>query len=157
MAHREGIREYLKDVQVHGLVIDWGCGTKPIKNYLKPNEARFIGIDKLDYVGADRIKDFEYPLDLGYRADFAFCLEVLEHCYNFQVVLENIFKHLENSGILYLSTPFLYQTHKEDDYQRWTHHGLRKLIDDNGFYVEDIQPTEGNLDNASGYIVKAVK
>lgn len=31
MAHREGIREFLKDVKVHGLVYDWGCGTgKPM-------------------------------------------------------------------------------------------------------------------------------
>jgi hypothetical protein len=59
MAHREGIREYLKDVQVHGLVYDWGCGTKPIKNYLKPSNAKFVGIDKLDHVGADEVVDLE--------------------------------------------------------------------------------------------------
>lgn len=60
MAHREGIREYLHDnADVYGVVHDWGCGTKPIKNYLKyKGDVKFIGIDKLDHVGADLVADF---------------------------------------------------------------------------------------------------
>lgn len=159
MAHREGIREYLKDVQVHGLVIDWGCGTKPIEKYLKDNNAEFITIDKLENVGAEIIVDFEeIKLALPYdNADFAFCLEVLEHTWKPKQVLKNISNHLKEGGILYLSQPFMYEVHKEDDRVRYTHHGLRQLLEEVGFMVEDIQPTVGDLDHAEGYIVRARK
>lgn len=157
MAHREGIRDYLKDVQVHGLVYDWGCGTKPIKNYLKKNDAKFIGIDKRDDVGADIVADIEKLLLLKEKADFAFCLEVIEHTWNTLELLVNIKGSLKDGGILYLSQPFMYEVHKEDDRVRYTHHGLRQLLEETGFTVEDIQPTVGDLDHAEGYIVKARK
>lgn len=157
MPHREGIRDYLKDVQVHGLVNDWGCGTKPIKNYLKKNDAKFIGIDKRDDVGADIVADIEKLLLLKEKADFAFCLEVIEHTWNTLELLVNIKGSLKDGGILYLSQPFMYEVHKEDDRIRYTHHGLRQLLQEVGFTVEDIQPTVGDLDHAEGYIVKARK
>lgn len=162
MAHREGIREYLKDVQVFGVVHDWGCGTKPIKNYLKDNDALFIGFDKLDHVGADVVGDFELPVETellskASKASFAFCLEVLEHCWNSKQVLTNIYNLMAKGGTLYLSQPFKYDVHKEDDRIRYTYNGLEQLLEEAGFRVEDIQPTVGDLDNAEGYIVKAVK
>lgn len=162
MAHREGIREYLKDVQVHGLVYDWGCGTKPIKNYLKPNNAKFVGIDKLSHVGADVVGDIESPIEEvllvdGFKSDFAFCIEVLEHTWNSRQVLINIYDFLKQGGTLYLSQPFMYEVHKEDDRVRYTHHGLKQLLEEVGFTVEDIQPTVGDLDHAEGYILRARK
>lgn len=161
MAHREGIREYLKDVQVHGLVIDWGCGTKPIKNYLKPNDAKFINVDKRKEVQPDYVIDIEEPLIPGIfpdgKPDFAFCLEVLEHCWDSKTLLHNIAFSLKKGGVLYLSQPFMYEVHKEDDRVRYTHHGLRQLLEEVGFTVEDIHPTVGDLDHAEGYIVRARK
>ena len=159
MAHREGIREYLKDVQVHGLVYDWGCGVKPIKNYLTSNQATFINIDKVKHVNPDYVKDIE-ELDcvvVNADADFAFCLEVIEHTWNPKQVAQNIYNNLKTGGVLYLSQPFLYPVHKEDDRIRFTHHGLRQLLEEVGFKVLDIHPTVGDLDHAEGYIVKAVK
>lgn len=158
MAHREGIREYLKDVQVHGVVHDWGAGTKPIKNYLKENNAEFISIDKLDHVEADIIIDIEKPLSIPNKdADFAFCLEVIEHAWDTKQLLNNIHWNLKDGGILYLSQPFFYEVHKEDDRIRYTYHGLKQLLEEAGFTVEDIQPTVGDLDHAEGYILRARK
>lgn len=164
MAHREGIREYLKDVEVHGLVFDWGCGTKPIKNYLKNNNADFLGIDKLDHVEADVVWDIgekliripKLPHNVN-GANFAFCLEVIEHVWDTDMLLKNIFVNLKKGGTLYLSQPFMYEVHKEDDRVRYTHHGLKQLLEEAGFTVEDIQPTVGNLDHAEGYVVRARK
>lgn len=157
MAHREGIRDYLKDVQVHGLVHDWGSGTKPIQNYLKPNKAKFVTIDKLDHVGADIIDDLEEPVAMKENADFAFCLEVIEHVWDAHALIENIHDNLKDGGVLYLSQPFLYEVHKEDDRVRYTYHGLKQLLEECDLTVMDIQPTVGDLDHAEGYILKAVK
>lgn len=157
MAHREGIREYLKDVKPHGLVYDWGCGTKPIKNYLKESTASFIGIDKLDHVGADIVVNIEEPQDMYEQADFAFCLEVLEHCWNSKEVIKNVYSNLKKGGMFYLSQPFFYEVHKDDDRIRYTYHGLKQLLEEVGFTVEDMHPTVGDLDHAEGYVVKATK
>lgn len=157
MPHREGIRDYLKDVRVYGVVHDWGCGTKPIKNYLMSNEAIFVGIDKLDYVGADIVVNLEEPIKIGDKADFAFCLEVIEHTWQPAMVLENIYSNMKYGGFLYLSQPFLYPVHKGDDRLRFTYHGLNRLLKEVGFRVEDIQPTVGDLDHAEGYVVRARK
>lgn len=157
MAHREGIREYLKDVQVYGLVYDWGCGTKPIMNYLKASDAVFWTFDKLKHVGATVVVNIENEIKSNAPSDFAFCLEVLEHCWDSKMVVENIYNNLKDGGVLYLSQPFMYEVHKEDDRVRYTHHGLRQLLEEVGFTVEDIQPTVGDLTHAEGYMVRARK
>lgn len=158
MAHREGIREYLKDIQVYGVVHDWGCGTKPIKNYLKPNDAKFIGIDKLSHVGADAVVNIEQThVRFDDAADFAFCIEVLEHVWNSSHLLRNIWENLKEGGELFLSQPFMYEVHKDDDRIRYTHNGLRQLLSDCGFSIIDLHPTVGDLDHAEGYILRATK
>lgn len=156
MAHREGIRKYLEEVEVYGTVIDWGCGTKPIMNYLKENNARFINVDKVKHEQVNAVADIEQPITLE-PADFAFCLEVIEHTWNVVLLLENIHRNLKKGGFLYLSQPFMYLVHKEDDRIRFTYHGLRQILTEASFKVEDIQPTEGDLDHASGYIVRCRK
>lgn len=157
MAHREGIREYLKDVEVYGLVIDWGAGTKPIEKYLKPSPAVFITVDIRDDVGADIVTDLEKLADMDYGADFAFCLEVIEHVWDADMLLINIRNNLKEGGILYLSQPFMYEVHKGDDRIRYTHHGLKKLLREAGFKIIEIKPTVGDINHAEGYIVKARK
>lgn len=164
MAHREGIREYLKDVEVHGLVYDWGCGTKPISKYLKPSKASFVEIDKIDF-GTNVVYDIEKPVIIPSLqkpsfvsgGHFAFCLEVLEHCWDSKQVIKNIYNNLRSGGVLYLSQPFMYEVHKDDDRVRYTHHGLKQLLEEVGFTVEDIHPTVGDLDHAEGYILRARK
>lgn len=157
MAHREGIREFLKDVEVHGRVIDWGSGTKPIKNYLKENNATFFSVDILDHVGADMVTNIERGMPKFGEYDFAFCLEVIEHTWNAPQVIKNIYNNLKKGGTLYLSQPFMYEVHKEDDVHRYTYHGLKRLLEEGGFTIKRLKPTGATVDNAWGYVLEAVK
>lgn len=157
MAHREGIREYLKDLQVYGDVIDWGSGTKPIKNYLQPNKARFTSIDKLEHVGADLVADLEQRITLKKKADFAFCLEVIEHVWDSKTLVENIYNNLRDGGVVYFSQPYMYETHKEDDRIRYTHYGLLQLFKEAGFTDIVVTPTVGDLEHADGFVGSARK
>lgn len=156
MGHREGIREYLKDVELFGVVVDWGCGTKPITKYLRNKGSSYYGIDQVEYEGVTDVLNIEEPIMIT-KADMAFCLEVIEHTWNTKQVIENIYQNLRRGGYLYLSQPFMYRVHKEDDRVRYTHQGLKQLLEEAGFTVDDIHPTVGDLDNAEGYIVRARK
>lgn len=156
MAHREGIREYLKEVRPVGLVLDWGCGTKPMKNYL-PIDGEFIGIDKLTHVGADVILDIDKIFVSRWKADVAFCIEVIEHIWDTKTLLINIYHNLKKGGVLYFSQPYFYETHKEDDRIRYTHYGLRQILEEVGFVDIDIQPTVGDLETAEGFVGSARK
>lgn len=158
MGHREGIREYLKDIEVSGIIFDFGAGTKPIKNYLKPSNAKFLAIDKLTHVRADLVTDIEAEgIDLPEQADFAFALEVIEHTWDVHNVVRNIYNNLKSGGLLFLSQPYMYPTHKSDDVRRFTHHGLRRLLESEGFIVEDISSTGGKIEEALGFVVRARK
>lgn len=156
MAHREGIRAYLKVLKPTGIVMDWGCGTKPMNKYL-PGDYKFIGIDKLDHVGADVVADIEDPLFLAEDADMAFCIEVIEHTWDTRTVVKNIYDNLKEGGVLYFSQPYHYETHKEDDCKRYTHHGLLKLLSNAGFRDIVITPTVGDLEHAEGFVGSARK
>lgn len=161
MPHRETIKEYLGKIRLDGVsVVDWGCGTKPAIKYVRRvKDVTYIGLDKLEHVGADIVCDIEEPLFLGKDGSFAsyidiaFCMEVLEHTENPDSVLKNIHSNLKDGGILYFSVPFLYPVHSTHDLWRFTDQGIALLLKRNGFKLEELLPTEGNM----GWVGKAVK
>lgn len=156
MSHRDYFKAYLRLQNVSGNCVDWGAGTKPAKRYYD-DKAKFYNIDKEDYLWIDLVADIEQPIKLKEYNDFAFCLEVLEHVWNADQLIKNIYNNIKPGGTLYLTQPFMFEVHKEDDRKRYTHHGLRLLLEENGFKVINIISTGGDLDHAEGYIVKAMR
>ena len=76
-------------------------------------------------------KDFDIDEE---KYDFAFLMNVLEHIYNYKILLININKSLKNGGHLEGFVPFLYQYHADsDDFFRYTHTGLARILEDSGF------------------------
>lgn len=147
MPHREDIRAFLESLTIDGKAIDWGSGTKPVKNYVKGN-AEFYCIDKNPEVSPDMVFDITVPVHFEDK-DYAFCIEVLEHVTYPDKVLKNIYRSLRIGGILYLSVPFMYPEHGEEDYWRFTKQGLRLLLSEfSDVRISDID---------QGYIVEAVK
>lgn len=154
MPHRESIKEYLRNIRIEeGKIIDWGKGTKPVMNYIQTGEnVSYFGIDKLSHVDAHLVADMQQQIILE-EFDVAFCMEVLEHVPDYMALLENIYNNLKTDGLLYLSVPFLYKIHHEEDYWRFTDKGITLVLERSGFAVEEIVPTEAN----AGWIVKARK
>lgn len=153
MAHREGIRTYLSNIDLSGkTVVDWGCGTKPIKNYL-PGAARYLGIDILGHVGADIVHNLNNPIHIG-EHDVAFCLEVMEHVEDTSALLKNIYENLSEGGVFYFSVPFMYPVHSDHDLWRFTDQGLRYLLIKSGFKVIDIKPTTPDYEGWVGLAIK---
>lgn len=156
MAHREDIRAFLESLEVSGIVMDWGCGSKPVQKYVKCEPmTTFVTIDKNPLVEPDLLADIQRPLaevnQFNHKARYALCMEVLEHTTNPAGVLRNIYNYLEDGGTLYLSVPFLYPEHGDEDYLRFTSQGLKWFAENAGFNVREIR------DITDGYIMLASK
>lgn len=162
MTHREGVVEFLKGIKIpaNSFVIDWCCGTKPVKNYIKSEDTVFIGIDILNHVGADTVGDvsrddfvFDNQKQGKKLSDFAFCMEGIEHVKNPMALLNNIYKNLVEYGTLYMSVPFMLDIHSDSDYWRFTDQGLALLLTEAGFTPLEIKQSAGN----QGWLVTAKK
>lgn len=162
--HREAIKEWLGAVQLHdSFVLDWGSGSKPVSRYIQHDGCQFVTIDKNPLIAADRRASLHYehdiqePFDIvekGYpAADVAFCMEVLEHTLRPDKVLQNIYNNLKQGGDLYLSMPYDFPIHSEDDYVRLTDNGLKAWLNKIGFTILELKYSVGH----EGYLVRAVK
>lgn len=158
MAHREDIRAYLESLTVSGHVLDWGAGSKPVSKYVKHDEGTiFFEIDKNPQTNPDKVADIEEDVRFGsdqeyWDVDHAFCMEVLEHTTEPQVVLNNIYNNLKLGGVLHLSVPSVsYPEHGEEDYLRFSESGLRKLAEKASFKEIKIWGIE------DGYLMEATK
>lgn len=156
---REQLKERLGKINLtNKRCIDWGSGAKPAARYLKHQQCKWLCLDKNKDI-IQNYRDWRLPykvvdiVDLQYRPtyDVAFCLEVLEHTLYPRTVISNIYGSLKKGGTLYLSVPFLFPIHADEDYWRFTEHGLRHLLKE--FTEVEIEP----LEEESGYWVEAVK
>ena len=159
MGQREQLRAKLEAITIDNKkCIDWGSGAKPAAKYVKHTKCKWLCVDKnKDLVG--QYKDLKLKLVIkdiaGYQPkpdnDVAFCLEVLEHTLYPRIIVSNIYGSLKEGGKLYLSVPFMYPEHSEEDYWRFTKYGLRHLLKE--FSEFKIEPFE----NSTGYWVEATR
>ncbi len=154
MPHREDIRAFLEGLTFKdSLIIDWGSGSKPVQKYVKHDNCRFIRIDKNDHPEWQPhiLANIQSIIDPVEEADAAFCMEVLEHTTNPSQVFKNIRMNLKADGKLYLSVPFMYPEHGEEDYLRFTRFGLKYYATEAGFKDAKVREIE------QGYLMEATK
>ena len=134
---------------MHGRLLDVGCGTKPY-------QVLFAAAD--DYVGLEydspenrvaKRADYFYDGNAFPFEDASFdgviCNEVLEHVFNPDQFLREIFRVLKPSGDLLLSVPFVWDEHEQPwDYARYSSFGLKNLLERNGFVVVEQRKTNAN-------------
>lgn len=157
MSHREAIKEWLGNIELkHQNVVDWGSGSKPVSRYIKHTDCVFVTIDKNPLIDEDRRSethiewDITKPYSLATQSDTAFCIEVLEHTTKPTKVINNIWWNLKEGGKLYLSVPYNFRVHADDDYWRFTENGLKYLLRD--FTYVEIKPSSGD----EGFLVEAI-
>lgn len=159
MTHREQIKAWLAGITLWDQTVhDWGSGSKPVSRYVQHDNVRFITLDKNPLIAEDRrskdhiTADLTEPIHLD-PADTAFCIEVLEHTLYPQELLENISNNLKPEGSLYLTMPYDFPVHSDDDYLRLTENGLRAHLQIAGFIIDKLEYTS----DRQGYIVEAHK
>jgi SAM-dependent methyltransferase len=125
------------DIQGH--LLDVGCGTKPYRSLFKVESYRGLDIDSpitRDRAVADDFYDgarFPYQ-DRSF--DSVLCNQVLEHVFNPDEFLAEIYRVLKPSGKLLLTVPFVWDEHEQPyDYARYSSFGLKALLERNGFRI----------------------
>lgn len=131
---------------LRGKIIDLGCGTMPFRACVTDAVTVYHGLDisakspALSLIGD--VQNLSMLKDASY--DGAICLEVLEHVPEPAVALTEIARILKPGGTLLVSVPHLSRLHDlPHDYYRFTHIGLRYLLEKHGFTVVQLQPKGG--------------
>lgn len=147
---RRQLENWLKTIDVKAdNVLDIGGSQLPIEGRTKSWEVKNYSIIDLPrpHFGDDPniALDIEDRVDTLLaqeinRADVIFCIEVAEYWTKPVTALENINKLMKSGGILYISFHFIYPIHKPSgfDYLRYTEHGVRKILSEAGFEIEDL-------------------
>ena len=129
-----------------GRVIDLGCGRMALQPVIHSLNLEYDGLDlkpsssevtfKADIQEMSTIPDGSY--------ETALCLQVLEHVPDPQTAAHEIFRILRPGGIAIITVPHLSRIHDEpNDFQRFTEYGIRVLLENAGFRMEEIRIRAG--------------
>lgn len=126
----------------HGSLLDIGCGKMPYKEFILKNSSvqNYVGLDietainydlniKPDFVWDGVLMPFE---DAAF--DCAIATEVLEHCPEPELVLNETYRVLKAGGMLFFTVPFLWNLHEvPNDEYRYTPFSLERHLSNSGF------------------------
>jgi len=138
----------------HGTFLDIGCGSQPYRSLITAPPARveqYVGMDLEGnpvsgylHVRPDLFwNGLHIPLEDA-SVDSAMATEVLEHCPDPAVVLQEAFRVLRPGGFLFLTVPFLWPLHDVpyDEY-RYTPFAMERLLKSAGFGDVTLTPLGG--------------
>lgn len=135
--------------QFAGTVLDVGCGHMPYRSLLlaPPSAAtKYVGIDLPNngYSQPDLVWDGKsIPADDN-SFDSIVLTEVLEHCPDPSIILQEVNRVLKPGGFLFLTVPFIWPMHcvPYDEF-RYTPFSLERLVVNAGFVGCKIRATGG--------------
>lgn len=125
----------LSGLSLDGKILDLGGSTKSGYHELIKGNHSFTTVNIDANYGCDLVFDIEkiFPLE-NESFDHIVCLNVLEHIFEFQNVVNESFRVLKKGGTMVIATPFLFQIHgSPDDYLRYTRSALEKMLQKAGF------------------------
>jgi SAM-dependent methyltransferase len=120
-----------------GLLLDVGCGSKPYKQLFCVKE--YVGLD-IEISGHDHSSS---DIDVFYDGtiipfedehfDHVFSSEVLEHVFNLDELLSEIYRVTKKNGNL-LITPFCWDEHETPyDFARYSSFGIKNILEKHGY------------------------
>lgn len=132
---------------IKGNVLDFGCGSKPYVSIF--NYKTYTGIDydtEISVGNRNLAADVFYdgksiPFPDNYF-DAVFTTEVLEHVFNPDEILPEIFRVMKPGTHMLLSCPFFWPEHEQPyDYARYSSFALKHLMEKHGFEVVHYEKT----------------
>ena len=135
---RQAILGQLRAVlpELHGTLVDVGCGEMPYRSLVVPHVTRYIGLDipASGYGVPELLWDgLSMPLQDA-SVDVVLATEVFEHCPDVEAVMREICRVLKRGGFMFFTVPFLWPLHTvpHDEY-RYTPFSLRRHLTRAGF------------------------
>jgi len=126
--------------EINGKVLDIGCGEKPYEELF--NTTSYTGVDietTKEYHASSKVDVYYNGVDLPFESntfDSIVCFEVLEHVFEPESMVKEMYRVLKPGGKIILTTPFIWNEHEVPyDYGRYTYFGLKHLFTKNGFKV----------------------
>lgn len=131
-------------------ILDIGGGNKASSYHviLSKKNNKFISVDITD--------NCDYKVDLEKESlpfedssvEIIFCFNVMEHIFNYQHLLNEMYRVLKQDGVLYFYVPFLINKHADPhDFFRYTDNALCKLFTNTGFNSVEIKTLYGSGKN----------
>jgi SAM-dependent methyltransferase len=131
---------------VRGSVLDLGCGRAPYRAWLSRRAASVVAVDVGLWPGVDVVADAHHLPFRDRCFDTVFCTELLEHVSDPRRVSEEVARVLSPGGHALVTVPFVYPLHESPyDFQRFTHFGLRNMLEEAGLEVEALNAQGGPL------------
>lgn len=143
---------------VKGVLLDAGCGNQPFADWYHPLVERVVALDAAPLEGVS-VVGFADQLPFAEGSfDTVLCTEVLEHVANAEYACAELFRVLRPGGYLVVTVPYLYPTHEAPyDFRRFTHYGLRSLLERHGFEVVALDAKGGPVLLVAHFAVLAVQ
>lgn len=134
-----GILQYAPHFK--GRVLDAGCGTKPYI-HLFTNASEYIGMD----IEVSGNHDSKKHIDVFYdgntfpfknaEMDYVFTSETLEHVFNPEKFLSEIYRVMKPNATLLITCPFVCPEHEVPyDFARYTSFAMKHLLNNHGFEI----------------------
>ncbi|MEH6470966.1 MAG: class I SAM-dependent methyltransferase [Halopseudomonas sp.] len=148
---RSGLCRAMSDVSpaLGGRLLDVGCGTKPYQSLFSVDE--YIGLDiDSDESRARGVADYYYdgkafPFE-DESFDSVLCNQVLEHVFNPDHFICEIFRILKPGGKLLLTVPFVWDEHEQPfDFARYSSFGLKALLTKQNFLLIEHKKTNADI------------
>jgi SAM-dependent methyltransferase len=128
-----------------GVVLDIGAGDRWVRPFLG-KDIEYVAVDypaigKALYKSSPDV--FADGMQLPFSnacADAVLCFEVAEHVPDPYRLVSEIARVLRSGGRTFISMPFIYPIHDAPyDYQRYTLHGLQRLVEHSGLKLVSIK------------------
>jgi SAM-dependent methyltransferase len=161
LRHRDDTYSWVAQ-HAQGTLIDIGCGNGHLRDHI-PHNTHYIGIDypttiALGYTGRPDVHADASELPIATeKSDTVTLLDVLEHLPSPEQAIAEASRILRDGGKLLIHVPFIYPLHDEPhDYQRWTRHGLKQLLEQHDLVIHEINETLSAIETASSLMTIAL-
>ncbi|WP_295580003.1 class I SAM-dependent methyltransferase [uncultured Lamprocystis sp.] len=161
LRHRRELAQWL-DGYARGRLLDVGCGNGQLRA-LAPPSVTYVGLDypptiDLGYVGRPDILGDAARLPFRDACMDTVCLlDVLEHLADPTKALTEAARVLKADGLCLIHVPFIYPLHDTPhDFQRWTRHGLMRMLAACGLRVDAITETTTPIETGAAMLSMAL-